>query len=77
MAEADLKRKQEALAKMADYATKYDVERMQAVLEISRLHLEITNQKKSSLSSLMYLQWQMEVLRNQVLELQLEVKLGS
>jgi hypothetical protein len=76
LAEADLKRKQEVRDKMPGRVTEYDAERAKAVLEIAKLHLEITNGKESSLSSIMYLQWQIELLRNQVLELQLQVQLG-
>ena len=76
MAEADLKRKQEIFSRMPDNTTKYDAKRAEAVFEIAKLHEEITNEKESSLSSMMYLQWQIETLRNQLLELQLKVNLS-
>jgi len=76
MAEADLKRKREVFARMPDNTTKYDAERAEAVLEIAKLHHEVTDEKESSISSMMYLQWQIEMLRNQLLELQLQVQLG-
>lgn len=76
MAKADLRRKQKAREKMPDATSIYEEKRAEAIVEIAKLQLEITNDKESSQYSLMYLQWQIEELRNQVLELQLQVKLG-
>lgn len=76
LAEADLKRKQKSYEQSPSTRSSLDVERAVAVVEVAKLHLEITEAKQSSLSSLMYLQWQIEVLRNQVLELQIQVQTG-
>jgi hypothetical protein len=76
MAKADLRRKQKAREKMPSDTSIYEEKRAEAIVEIAKLQLEITNDKESSQYSLMYLQWQIEELRNQVLELQLQVKLG-
>ena len=76
MAKADLRRKQKAREEMPDDASIYEEKRAEAIVEIAKLQLEITNDKESSQYSLMYLQWQIEELRNQLLELQLQVKLG-
>jgi hypothetical protein len=77
LAEADLQRKQAAYQTLASKFTSLEVDRAAAVLEVAKLHLEITEKKEASLSSLMYLQWQIEMLRNQVLELQVQMEAKS
>ena len=74
LAEADLQRKKEASKKLPGKLTEIEAERAAAVLDVAKLHLEITEKKEASLSSLMYLQWQIEMLRNQVLELQVQME---
>lgn len=74
LAKRDLARNQEAYQQLPNRHQAFEVERAEAVLDVAKLHLEITKSKESSLSSMMYLQWQIDVLRNQVLELQQQVK---
>ena len=71
MAEADLERKKVAHRKLPSATSEANVERAKLVLDVSKIQLESANSKKgNSLYSLMYLQWQVEVLRNRVLELE-------
>jgi hypothetical protein len=74
LAEADLQRKQKAYQALPDKTQVAEVKRAEAVLEVVRLQVEITKEKESALSSMMYMQWQIDVLRNQVLELQTQLK---
>ncbi len=71
MATADHERKKARYETHPNEYTKMDVERAAAMIDLTKIQLEVTQSKTSSLSSLMYLQWQIEVLRNQVLELQM------
>ncbi len=73
-AEKDLKRKREVYKQFPTKTQAFAVQRAEAALELAELRLEITRTKQAEGYSMMYLQWQIEMLRNQVLELQLQVK---
>ncbi len=54
--------------------TELDLERAKAVLQVATLNRQRTAAQGSSLSSLEYLQWQIEQLRNDLLELRVRVE---
>jgi hypothetical protein len=51
-----------------------DVERAEAVLAVAQLNRIRTAKQEASLSSLEYLQWQIEQLRHELLELRVRVE---
>lgn len=71
LAESDLQRKQKAHEILPTHWSAIDVERAAAVAKVAKLNLERTRAQEASLSSLRYLQWQIEKLRNDLLELQI------
>lgn len=72
-AEADFARKQRLYEGFPDQLASLAFERAKAVLLVSQLNQEYTETQESSLSSLAYLQWQIEQLRNDLLELRIHV----
>ena len=70
LAESDLQRKRKAHKILPTLWSAIDAERAAAVAEVAKLNLERTRAQEASLSSLRYLQWQIENLRNDLLELQ-------
>jgi hypothetical protein len=74
LAQADLKRKRMVFEKMPSTMAQLDVERAAAVAKVAMLNLERTKAQQASLSSLSYLQWQIETLRNDLLELRIQVE---
>jgi hypothetical protein len=74
LAQADLQRKRLAFNKMPSTFDQLDVERAAAVAKVAMLNLERTKAQQASLSSLSYLQWQIETLRNDLLELRIRVE---
>lgn len=71
LAESDLQRKRKAHEILPTHWSAIDVERAAAVAKVAKLNLERTRDQEASLSSLRYLQWQIEKLRNDLLELQI------
>lgn len=72
-AEADLARKKSSYEEFPDEISSLSVSRAKAVLRVAQLNQEFTETQESSLSSLAYLQWQIEQLRNELLELRIQV----
>lgn len=72
-AKGELKRKQQLHAKYDTEKTKFEVERAKLVVDMAEAQLELTSEKKGMTTSMAYLKWQIEMLRNQVLELQTQV----
>ncbi len=70
LAESDLQRKRKAHEILPTLWSAIDAERAAAVAKVAKLNLERTRAQEASLSSLRYLQWQIENLRNDLLELQ-------
>ena len=77
LAKRDLQRKREAFEEFPNDEQAFAVKRAETVVELAQLQLQITLSKRSAMSSMMYLQWQIELLRNQVLELQIQLKSQS
>ena len=77
LAKRDLQRKQKAFEEFPTDEQAFAVKRAATVVELTQLQLQITLSKRSAMSSMMYLQWQIELLRNQVLELQIQLKSQS
>jgi hypothetical protein len=73
-AEADLARKQASFKRMPTDLGALDVKRAAALVKLAKLHLEKTHKQEVSLSSLSYLQWQIDYLRNELLELRVRVE---
>lgn len=72
IAKADLKRKLGRHESMPDAFSKLHVERAQVAVEVAVLTLERARAIDSPGATLKHLQWQIDELRHQVLELQLE-----
>lgn len=78
IAEANGKRKRAIHRRMPTTSSALDVERAEAVAEIAKLHLERTRAVEDDSSSILtHLQWQIDELRHQVLELQMRLGAGS
>ena len=73
LAEADWKRKQDSHQQAPTAAGALVVERARLVAEIAKLNLERAKELNASESLLKHLQWQIEELRHQVLELQMQL----
>jgi hypothetical protein len=71
IAEADLKRKRATYQRMPTDASALHVERAAVVAKIAKLNLERTQHLEDSESVLTHLQWQIDELQHQVLELQM------
>jgi hypothetical protein len=74
LAKRDLQRKRKASQQFPGELQALAVQRAEAVAELAQLHLEVTLKKKAAISSMVYLKWQIDILRNQLLELQVAVK---
>ena len=74
IAEEDLARKRRAWKLSPTKINELNVERAEAALEVARINRLRTESQESSLSSLAYLQWQIEQLRNDLLELRVRVE---
>ena len=73
IADADMKRTRAVHERMQSTTSKLDLERATAVANIARLNLERTREPEHSESIVTHLQWQIDDLRHQVLELQMEM----
>jgi len=73
-AETDLARKQASFKRMPTELGALDIKRAAAQVKLAKLHLEKTQKQQVSLSSLSYLQWQIDYLRNELLELRVRVE---
>lgn len=74
LAKRDLQRKQRAYEQFPSETQEWAAKRAEAALEVMKLQAEMTRSKKSAYSSMMYLQWQIDLLRNQLMELQTQVQ---
>ena len=74
LAEADVARKQLSLKKTGGTYAALELDRAVAVLNVAKLNYERTASQQDSLQTISYLQWQLEELRNQILELQVKVE---
>jgi hypothetical protein len=74
LAEADVARKQAASKAAGDAYNTLELDRALAVADVARLNLERTKSQDRSMQTISDLQWQLEELRNQVLELQIQVE---
>ena len=74
LAEADVARKQATFSSNGGTASALELDRALAVANVARLNLERTMSQNDSSQSISYLQWQLEELRNQILELQIKVE---
>lgn len=72
VAEADLQRERALHERLRSTSSEMDVERAAAVAELAKLNLERIRSQEPSESVLTHLQWQIEELRNEVLELRLK-----
>ncbi len=72
LAESDVARKQAAFEEVGGTYTALELDRAIAVLNVARLNYERTVSQQDSLQTISYLQWQLEELRNQILELQIK-----
>ena len=77
VAEADLARKQESYKRERDEYSAKELDRAMALTNLARINLERTMNQEGSSYSLSYLQWQVEELRNQLLELHIKVESNS
>ena len=75
IAEADLKRKRGVHERMPTTFSALNVERSRAAAKVARLNLERTRAQETAESVVAHLQWQIDELRNQVLELQLQLEM--
>lgn len=74
LADADVQRKQAIYKSFPDDYHAIELDRSIAVAKVAKLSLERTVAKKSSINTLSQLQWQVEELRNQLLELQIKIE---
>ena len=74
LADADVQRKQVIFNSFPDEFHVLELDRSIAVAKVAKLSLERTATKKSSIDTLSQLQWQVEELRNQLLELQIKIE---
>lgn len=74
IAKDDLSRKRKTLKDFPSEMSELDVERAEAVLAVAQLNRMRTAKQEASLSSLEYLQWQIEQLRHELLELRVRVE---
>lgn len=72
VAEANLKRERAIAERLGGASSGLDVEHAVVVAKLAKLNLERMRTEENSKSVLMHLQWQIEELRNQVLDLQLK-----
>ncbi len=77
IAEADVARKAKSYKKEHDRQSGLELDRAMAFANAARLNLERTLNQGGSLQSISYLQWQLEELRNQILELHVKVEAAS
>jgi hypothetical protein len=77
LAEADVARKAKSYKAEHDHYSSLELDRAMALAQAARLNLERTLNQGGSLHSISYLQWQLEELRNQVLELHVKVEAAS
>jgi multidrug resistance efflux pump len=77
IAEADVARKAEGYKELRDPYTALELDRAVAFAHAARLNLERTLNQAGGLHSLSYLEWQVEELRNQILELHVKVEAAS
>jgi hypothetical protein len=77
IAEADVARKAATYKKERDNYSGLELDRAMALAQAARLNLERTLNQGGSLQSISYLQWQIEELRNQILELHVKVEAAS
>ena len=73
IADADVKRTRAVHERIRSTTSKLDLERATAVANMAKLNLERTREPEHSESTLTHLQWQIDDLRHQVLELQMEM----
>lgn len=72
IAEANLKRDRAIAERLGDTSSGRDVEHAMVVAKLAKLNLERIRTEETSQSELTHLQWEIEELRNQVLDLQLK-----
>ncbi len=77
IAEADVARKAASYKKEHDHYSGLELDRAMAFAQAARLNLERTLNQGGALHSISYLQWQIEELRNQILELHVKVEAAS
>ena len=74
LADADVQRRQAIYKSFPDNFHALELDRAIAVAKVAKLCLERTVTKKSSTDTLSQLQWQVEELRNQLLEIQIKME---
>ncbi len=74
LADADVQRRQAIYKSFPDNFHALELDRAIAVAKVAKLNLERTVAKKGSIDTLSQLQWQVEELRNQLLELQIKME---
>jgi hypothetical protein len=74
LADADVQRKQVMFKLAPDDYNALELDRAIAVAKVAKLNYERTAAQKNSIHTLSNLQWQIEELRNQLLELQIRVE---
>ena len=74
LADADVQRRQAIYKSFPDNFHALELDRAIAVAKVAKLSLERTVAKKGSIDTLSQLQWQVEELRNQLLELQIKME---
>ena len=70
---AEVARKQHAYKKSPDHYSSLALDQAKAQLKVAELNVERTRLQKDSISTISYLQWQIDELRNQLLETQLKL----
>ena len=70
-------RKALSYKKEHDHYSGLELDRAMALAQAARLNLERTLNQGGALHSISYLQWQLEELRNQILELHVKVEAAS
>ena len=69
LAEADVQRQREVHAEFGSASSELELERCLLVAQLAKLHLERARSVDLAKSVILYLQWEIEDLRNEVIEL--------
>lgn len=70
----DLDRKRAVFDESPDDQSRFELERAQAVVRVAKINLQRMKIEPGSAHTLSYLQWQIEELRNQVLDLEIKLE---
>jgi len=69
LAEADVQRHREVHAEFGTPSSQLELQRAELVAQLAKLHLERARSADAAKSILLYMQWEIEELRNEVIEL--------